>query len=145
VTAAFPAVVAEIDVWVNRWVGTPFVHDGRTTAGVDCYGLCVRFYADLFGLDLPDWKSGGQGVAWRRKAMEAGRAELFETITTPRNPCVAMIARADPSKPHHMGIYWRGRIVHADGARGVVADPADWFAMGYGAPEFLDFRPGEGP
>ncbi len=38
-------------------LGVPWLADGRTRAGADCYGLVVLAYAEV-GLDMPDYKRG---------------------------------------------------------------------------------------
>lgn len=127
-----------IDAWVNRWIGAPFAHDGRTTAGVDCYGLVVRFYADLFGIILPDWRGNG-ARGWIITTIAAERAKRWRTLAEAADPCLALVHRRAIDRPHHMGIHWRAHIVHAVES-GVKADPAEAFARHFGAPEYGHLR-----
>lgn len=32
---------------INKYLGVPFQHQGRTMEGMDCYGLIIAVYADL--------------------------------------------------------------------------------------------------
>ena len=38
-----------------EYVGIPFLEDGNTRAGCDCYRLVVMVYKDKLGIDLPDF------------------------------------------------------------------------------------------
>jgi hypothetical protein len=126
---------AMIDRWVNRWIGAPFALDGRTTDGIDCYGLVVRFYADLFDIILPDWRGAGAGAGWIVETMQVERVRRFVSIAAPAEPCLALAHRRHIDRPHHIGIHWRRRIIHA-AEEGVRADPLHAFALRYGMPEY---------
>jgi len=38
-----------------EYIGIPFLEDGNTRAGCDCYRLVVMVYKDKLGIDLPDF------------------------------------------------------------------------------------------
>ena len=44
-----------IDEFINRAISVPFVVRGRSFDGWDCYGLIVRAYRELYGIDIPDY------------------------------------------------------------------------------------------
>lgn len=47
--------------WVNDYVGMPFKLGGRDReGGVDCFGLCLLVWREVFGLNVPSYG----GVAW---------------------------------------------------------------------------------
>ena len=42
--------------WAANYVGLPFKDGGRTREGLDCYGLVVAIYRDVFAIDLPAYE-----------------------------------------------------------------------------------------
>jgi cell wall-associated NlpC family hydrolase len=104
------AIVAE----ARRWLGVPFVHQGRTRFGVDCIGLviCVRH-------ELEQWPAGmNEHRAYRRRErpgalMPRVRAHLLET-DTPGPGVVVMIQWPKNPEPSHAAILTgAGTIIHA--------------------------------
>lgn len=39
----------------HKFLGIPFKHLGRSFKGVDCYGLMLLYYKELFNIELKDW------------------------------------------------------------------------------------------
>jgi len=39
----------------HKFLGIPYQHLGRSFRGVDCYGLLLLYYKELFGIVLKDW------------------------------------------------------------------------------------------
>lgn len=39
----------------HKFLGIPYKHLGRSWKGVDCYGLLLLYYKELFNIELKDW------------------------------------------------------------------------------------------
>lgn len=91
---------------VRAWEGTPHRLGGNSKSGVDCSGLVVRIYDDLFGHHLPRTTA-----ALAQKGQPAARRALV--------PGDLVFFRIAPRKMH-VGIYLgRGEFAHASARRGV--------------------------
>ena len=40
--------------FISYWVGKPYLVRGNDEAGIDCWSLVVRYYADVLGIQLED-------------------------------------------------------------------------------------------
>lgn len=90
-----------------RWEGTPHRWGGIDHQGIDCSGLVVRIYQEVFGLTLPRTTDAqarlGQPVSLHE--LQAGDLVFF---------------RIDP-KNRHVGIYLgEGHFIHAASSTGVT-------------------------
>ncbi len=113
-TAGHPPAAVEESLRraARDWEGTPHRLGGLDHGGIDCSGLVVRIYADLFGRRLPrtTWAlaRSGRPADWRR--LTPGDLVLF---------------RPPGDKPH-VGIYLgRNEFVHASTNRGVMISRLD--------------------
>jgi cell wall-associated NlpC family hydrolase len=97
---------------VHPWLGTPYRRGGLTRKGVDCSGLVVRVYEDLFDLPLP--RNTKTQV---RAGREIGRADL-------RPGDLVFFKRRSGAR--HVGIYLGSReFAHSSGGRGVTISSID--------------------
>lgn len=106
------------DAFVAGWQGVPFAWDGRGIDGIDCWGLVVGFHAEVLRQVLPDWRRGANGRAWIAETLAREAASHFQPVTNPRDGCIALARRF--RAPHHVGIVWRGSVLHACETRGAV-------------------------
>ena len=127
------------DEFVAAWQGVPFAWDGRDFAGIDCWGLVVRFYADVLGLDLPDWQRGAHGRSWISQTFAREAKSHFLQLANPRDGCIALAFKAHA--PHHAGIVWRGSVLHADQLRGVIWERVTDFVTLNPGTVFGNYRP----
>jgi probable lipoprotein NlpC len=93
----------------QTFLGTPYRLGGSDRSGMDCSGLVVRLYRDVYGIKLPhstdDLYRKGHTVSLR--ALDAGDLVFFrETKGT---------------NPSHVGVYLgEGHFIHASSTRGVI-------------------------
>ena len=110
-TAAAP-VEQRLRQAAHDWEGTPHRIGGLDRSGIDCSGLVVRIYADLFDHQLPR-TTGALARAGRsagRRALRPGDLVLFRI----------------PDRKQHVGIFLgREEFVHASASRGVMISRLD--------------------
>jgi len=95
--------------WVSPYIGLPFREKGRSTDGVDCWGLVRLVYAERFGIALPDLSDRyaasedgptvertvegetAPGGSWRlREAPEVGSVGVFRVKGLPSHVGIAV-------------------------------------------------------
>jgi len=102
------------------YIGTPFVHQGRSRNGIDCIGLIICVGKDL-GLTNYDY------VAYERSPdrhifMNELRSNLVHKYLQERQPG-DILTFALPRYPCHVGIYCGSNlIIHALFTRGMVVE-----------------------
>lgn len=103
-------------------VGVPWRAGGRDCGGVDCWGvvrLCVP--------NAPDYAASPDDARALVAAFAGGfRDERWRPLAAPRDGCVVSLGL------RHVGVWWRGYVIHATREAGVRADPAeDMPGLGY--------------
>jgi len=109
--------------WVKKYIGIPFVSNGRTLAGCDCYGLVRMVLRNEYGICLPEL-SDNYGDALNVKETARLFAEkrpvlAAEKIAAPREKAVVVIT--EHGVPAHIGIAaGGGYILHTGAKTGAV-------------------------
>jgi len=97
---------------IRPWLGTPHRMGGMSRRGIDCSGLTVNLYRDLFGIQLPRTTH-----AQMRSGRWVDRSQL-----TPGD----LVFFKPAKKYRHVGIYLgRGEFVHTSTRRGVMISRLD--------------------
>ena len=128
------------DAFVNRWIGAPFQWDGRSPAGADCWGLAWCWHRDVLGVILPDWIKGARGRGWIWRTLADERAgPAWRRLEAPANGCIVVTLPA--ARPAHVGIFWRGGVLHAQEPDGAQWNPLALFALAHPGHEFGRYQP----
>ena len=97
---------------IRSWLGTPHRLGGMSQRGVDCSGLVVILYADLFDIHLP----------------RTTRAQMRTGRLVGRNSLVAgdLVFFKPTLKYFHVGVYLgQGEFVHTSTSNGVMISRID--------------------
>ena len=106
-------------VEARKWLGTPFMHQGRTRGrGVDCVGLVLSVMHDLH---LNRWWADAECSVYPRfpvgrRVHEMCQERLTEKPIAQRQPGDVLTLR-NPVAPCHMAIVTDKGILHAYGAQ----------------------------
>lgn len=120
----------------NEIIGKPWLPCGRDPAtGLDCWGV-VRALRP----DAPDYAASPDDQRALLRAFADGvRHHGWKLLNAPVDGCVVRLGRRMAGT--HVGIWWRGRIIHATRERGVVSDrPADLPTFGFPCATYWDWR-----
>jgi len=109
--------------WVKNYIGIPFVSNGRTQDGCDCYGLVRLVLRDEYGVELPelsdDYTDALNVAETSRLFAERLPVLAGEKIPEPRERAVVVIT--EHGSPAHIGIVaGGGYILHTGIKTGAV-------------------------
>jgi cell wall-associated NlpC family hydrolase len=95
----------------DHFIGIPFVDRGYSHAGCDCWGLVRLVYAEVLGVDLPDYPISAFDA-------EAAAAEFpkhvdeYQRVRTPQ-PLDIVLISVNHGHLDHVGIYGgHGKFLH---------------------------------
>lgn len=111
--------------WSADYIGLPYARQGRTRAGLDCWGLVRLAYLEHRGILLPLYEGGGVDDAERAEiaaTLDRARAAApWRRVAAAQAWDVAVFARARLSG--HVGIViGGGEMLHAHTLHGVVIE-----------------------
>lgn len=99
--------IEHLQTYFKRWWGVRYRYGGVTTKGVDCSGLMLRAYKDLYDVDLPRTvaEQARKGTQVQKKNLRPGDLIFFKTGRYSR----------------HVGIYLGdNEFIHASRSKGVI-------------------------
>ena len=100
---------SELWHYARTFLGTPYRYGGISNSGMDCSGLVVRLFKDIYGLHLPhrtaDLYHKGKNVSIR--ALTVGDLLFFRENRG--------------SRPSHVGVYMgNNSFIHTSTSKGVI-------------------------
>ena len=99
-------------MWSNKYIGIPYLDNGRTTAGTDCWGLVRLIYKEEFNIELPSFFSDYTiSDIDRISELMSQYREGWEPLSLPEEGCVVLFNIL--GKASHIGIMINDRqFVH---------------------------------
>ena len=109
--------------WVNKYIGIPFVSNGRTITGCDCYGLIRLVLHNEYNIKLPElsdnYEDANNILETSRLFSEHRPVLAAEKLSKPAEKSVVVIT--EQGKPCHIGIYaGAGFILHTRAKTGSI-------------------------
>ena len=109
--------------WVGKYIGIPFVSNGRTLEGCDCYGLVRLVLHNEYGIELPELSDNyNDDLNYKETArLFADNVPVLaaEKINKPEEKAVVIIT--EHGVPAHVGIVaGNGYILHTGNKTGSV-------------------------
>ena len=119
---------------VGDLIGKPYAPGARGPDAFDCWGVCAEVYRRA-GLVLPDYTHEPLTRAQTAALMVGIAADRAEWIETPEAWCFAFDRRRG-----HVGLYWRGSVLHAARKVGCILQRLNQFAVMYPGTTFARWR-----
>jgi len=91
--------------WINDYVGIPYEVGGRSTDGIDCYGLVCKVYQEVLSVKLPDWVLDDE-------IDFDGKRGCWSSIDQPVDFCILRSPRLG-GIPDHFALYVAGGVLSA--------------------------------
>lgn len=128
----------------NAYIGLPYREGARGPDAFDCYGLVAEVFRGARGVDLPDWYQDAPGPQSASRAISAaldGEVAGGRSVKTdaPADWDIAVVGSTH--RPHHVGIYVEGGILHTSRAFGSVWHDLTRFRLLYPRVEFYRWHP----
>ena len=129
---------------IDQYIGLPYREGARGPDAYDCYGLVAAVFATLRGIQLPDWYQAAPGAQAASRAISAavegevagGRSVK---VDEPQDWDIAVVG--SNTRPHHVGVYIQGGILHSARGLGSAWNPLPSFRLVYPHVEFYRWHP----
>lgn len=103
---------------INDFIGLPWLANGRSVKGYDCWGLVSDVLKQVKGIDLPDWYIDPYSERSAIRGLTSGVAETLgegkaERIYEASDFDIAILARKKTC--FHVGLFYNGGVLHTRG------------------------------
>lgn len=102
------------DIDINSLIGIPYKDRGDTLEGFDCAGL-VRYVTGIDTRLIPSVEIGNTREVMR---IILENRRFFDVLDEPKEGCI--VALTAFKRPHHVGVYINGGVLHAEAKMGVI-------------------------
>ena len=130
-------------MWYNKYIGLPYQDRGRTTAGIDCWGLACLVYREHFDIELPtldDEYFGSEDLAVKQLVLTTKESWIATKEPKAGDICVFNIL----GEPTHVGIYvGEGKFLHARAGQDSVIESLNSVAWSRRLEGIYQYNPGK--
>ena len=128
----------------NEYIGLPYREGARGPEAFDCYGIVATVFEAARGIRLPDWYQSAPGPQGASRAISAALAGEVDggrsvPVSDPQDWDIAVVGSR--LRPHHVGLYVEGGVLHASRQFGSSWHPLTRFKMLYPHTEFYRWQP----
>ena len=128
-------------VSLTTYVGIPYLRNGRDDlTGLDCWGLVRAVYARELAISLPAYGDADAGslLSAARKVAGVASGHPWLPVDAPQDMDVVLMRHSMHSRfPGHVGLWWRGRVLHSIGGTNSALVRADHHSVAW---RILGFR-----
>ncbi|MDP2322578.1 MAG: NlpC/P60 family protein [Gammaproteobacteria bacterium] len=98
--------------WAERYIGLPYVEDGRGPDGFDCWGLTRKVLAEVFHVELPAYENSGNREERLALISAVDAAGGYTRVDEPREGAIVLAQTGN--RRSHVGLCIDGeRMLHA--------------------------------
>lgn len=90
-----------------------------------CWALVAEVYVNELGCKVENYKSANpsfKAIASAFRIALHNNEHGFSQIDSPRDYCVVLMAKLMGQQPHHAGVYYKGKVLHALAAGNLYQD-----------------------
>lgn len=99
-----------------EWLGVPYKYGGNTKKGVDCSGLVVNIFEDVYGKRL--YRNSAQIVENNCKKISKNELRTGDLVF--------FATGSSKKRINHVGIYLKdGKFIHSSSSKGVIVSDMD--------------------
>lgn len=103
--------------FINKYIGTPWLNRGESTAGIDCWGLVLASYREIEGIELPS--ISGYNDESKPTELAVTNDDLKQFRQAQASNGSIMCVFNNKGQMTHVGRCLEGRVLHAATGLGV--------------------------